>query len=149
MKNISEIKNGSKVIVKVGQNFIEAMVIGNLDDKLQVKSLTTGREFTTAKIERIESEPQSEPVEKVAKPEVPKAEKKMTLLGAAIDILKRENKPMNTREMVKAAIDSGLWVATACKTPEQSLYGAIFNEMTKAAAPRIKKSEVRGKFELV
>lgn len=82
-----------------------------------------------------------------AAPEV-KPAKKMSLLEAAYNVLLQEQKPMNTRELVKAAIDKGLWIPTSCKTPEQSLYGAIFLEMKKAQAPRFKKSEKRGAFEL-
>ena len=54
---------------------------------------------------------------------------------------------MNTREMVKAATDSGLWIPTDCKTPEQTLYGSIFREMKIKENPRIVKSSVKGKFE--
>lgn len=55
---------------------------------------------------------------------------------------------MNTREMVKAATDSGLWIPTDCKTPEQTLYGSIFREIASKEVPRIVKAEVRGKFKL-
>ena len=51
--------------------------------------------------------------------------------------------------MVKAAIERGLWTPTNCKTPEQSLYGAIFREIKVSAAPRFRKSATRGAFEYV
>lgn len=91
-----------------------------------------------------------------ATPETPQAEaqgeakpqKKLSLVNAALEVLKAEGKPMNTRELVKAAVERGLWIPTASKTPEQSLYGAFFLEMKNAGHPRMKKSAERGKFEL-
>ena len=60
----------------------------------------------------------------------------------------QEGRPLNTREIVKLATERGLWTPTACRTPEQSLYGAFFLEMKNSSSPRIKKSAERGKFEL-
>ena len=71
----------------------------------------------------------------------------MSLLDAAIEVLKAEGRAMNTREMVKLAIERGIWIKTACKTPEQSLYGAIFREIKEADHARIRKSEKKGAFE--
>ena len=81
-------------------------------------------------------------------PEAPRA-RKMSLLDAAIEVLKLEAKALNTRDMVKQAIERGLWVQTSCKTPEQSLYGAIFREIKESEHARIRKSEKRGAFEYV
>lgn len=78
------------------------------------------------------------PAPESGKPEKP--EKNMTLMDAAVAVLKEEAKPMNTREMVKAAIDKGYWIPTSCKTPEQTLYGSIFREMkTKELPPHRQK----------
>ena len=60
----------------------------------------------------------------------------------------QEGRPLNTREIVKLATERGLWTPTACKTPEQSLYGGFFLEIKNSANPRIKKSAERGRFEL-
>jgi hypothetical protein len=49
---------------------------------------------------------------------------------------------------VKLAKERRLWVPTACRTPEQSLYGAFFLEIKNSDAPRVRKSAERGKFEL-
>ena len=91
----------------------------------------------------VPAEPVQAPAAATAKPT-----KKMSLLDAAYNILLQEQRPMNTRELVKAAVEKGLWVMTSCKTPEQSLYGAIFLEMKKAEHPRFKKSVKRGAFEV-
>jgi len=92
-----------------------------------------------------ETEPATEPASESA-PEAPRT-RKMSLLDAAIEVLKLEAKALNTRDMVKQAIERGLWVQTSCKTPEQSLYGAIFREIKESEHARIRKSEKRGLFE--
>ena len=92
-----------------------------------------------------ETEPATEPASESA-PEAPRT-RKVSLLDAAIEVLKAEGRAMNTREMVKLAIERGLWIQTACKTPEQSLYGAIFREIKEAEHARIRKSEKKGAFE--
>ena len=38
------------------------------------------------------------------------------------------------------------WTPTACRTPEQTLYGSIFREIKTKEEPRIVKSDVKGKF---
>ena len=97
--------------------------------------------------------PEQEETEHDEQAEAPEQEdakpaKKLSLLEAAYSVMLLEKRPMNTREMVKLATEKGLWTPTACKTPEQSLYGAIFLEMKNRKAPRFKKSEKRGAFEL-
>mgnify|MGYP000866129803 FL=1 len=80
--------------------------------------------------------------------DAPKPQKKLSLVNAGIEVMKQEGRPLNTREIVKLATERGLWTPTACRTPEQSLYGAFFLEMKNSTNPRIKKSAERGKFEL-
>ena len=80
--------------------------------------------------------------------EAAKPVRKLSLVNAGIEVLKQVGKPLNTREIVKLAAERGLWTPTACRTPEQSLYGGFFLEIKNSAAPRIRKSAERGKFEL-
>lgn len=94
-----------------------------------------------------EESKQDEPAEAPEQDES-KPSRKLSLLEAAYSVMLLEKRPMNTREMVRLATEKGLWTPTACKTPEQSLYGAIFLEMKNRKAPRFKKSEKRGAFEL-
>lgn len=99
-------------------------------------------------------EPPAEPAQDADEPpaepaqDAPKPQKKLSLVNAGIKVLKQEGRPLNTREIVKLAAERGLWTPTACRTPEQSLYGAFFLEIKNSANPRIKKSAERGKFEL-
>ena len=67
---------------------------------------------------------------------------------AAVEVLKKSNVPMNTREIVAAAIEAGLWEPTGSKTPEQSLYGSIFREIAAGKHPRIVRAEQKGKFRI-
>ena len=161
MNGTSEIKIGSKVILKVGRNAVEVEILKPMadGDAYWVKSIASGKEFmmpsARIKVPTVSIEPVAEPdpVEDEAPnpaPEcttAPKKEKKLSLMDAAVEVLKQSGEPMNTREMVKAATDSGLWIPTDCKTPEQTLYGSIFREMKIKENPRIVKSSVKGKFE--
>ena len=161
MNGTSEIKVGSKVILKVGRNTVEVEILKAMadGDAYWVKSIASGKEFmmpsARIKVPTVSIEPVAEPdpVEDEAPnpaPEcttAPKKEKKLSLMDAAVEVLKQRGEPMNTREMVKAATDSGLWIPTDCKTPEQTLYGSIFREMKIKENPRIVKSSVKGKFE--
>ena len=161
MNGTSEIKIGSKVILKVGRNAVEVEILKAMadGDAYWVKSITSGKEFmmpsARIKVPIVSIEPVAEPVpveDEAPNPApecttAPKKEKKLSLMDAAVEVLKQSGEPMNTREMVKAATDSGLWIPTDCKTPEQTLYGSIFREMKIKENPRIVKSSVKGKFE--
>ena len=161
MNGTSEIKVGSKVILKVGRNAVEVEILKAMadGDAYWVKSIASGKEFmmpsARIKVPTVSIEPvaEPEPIENEAPnpaPEcttAPRKEKKLSLMDAAVEVLKQSGEPMNTREMVKAATDSGLWIPTDCKTPEQTLYGSIFREMKTKENPRIIKSAVKGKFE--
>lgn len=161
MNGTSGIKVGSKVILKVGRNAVEVEILKAMadGDAYWVKSIASGKEFmmpsARIKVPTVSIEPVAEPetIENEAPnpaPEcttAPRKEKKLSLMDAAVEVLKQSGEPMNTREMVKAATDSGLWIPTDCKTPEQTLYGSIFREMKIKENPRIVKSSVKGKFE--
>ena len=225
MSNISEVKVGSLIRVKVGKNLILAEVVGILENGFRVQSLSTYKEFnvpesrvqldegqsapasaepqteqrTTMQTEQetAETEPQNEqaeatveaPEQEAEEPEalteengtpaivdvVPEDEaaeftpsgedeedeyainpahesdkpvKRMSLLSAAVEVLKDAGPehPMNCKEILEAIVARQLWTLTECKTPEQTLYGSIFREINLKEKPRIKKSNVKGKF---
>ena len=77
--------------------------------------------------------------------------KRLSLLNAAVIVLKDAGPehPMNCKEILKAILERHLWTPTDCKTPEQTLYGSIFREINAKEQPRIKKSDVKGKFVIV
>ena len=75
-------------------------------------------------------------------------EKKLSLLNAALQVLKRSRTPLNTKEILAQVIEEGLWSPNGAKTPEQSLYSAFFREIKEKETPRVRKSAVRrGAFE--
>lgn len=231
MTELNSIKAGDRVLVKIGRNLIECEALAVGPDGVTVRSLSTGREFTTARVEKVagraepnppateaeatmqnppadekpedekpedektvdekseaaqtaDGKPADEKPEMVAaageKPEAekpaeapaprqpeteapateeqasgepvgadgPKPRRKLSLLNAAIEVLRAEGRPLNTRDLVKLAMERGLWTPTGCRTPEQSLYGAIFLEIKNSETPRVRKSAERGKFEL-
>ena len=147
MDTVNGIAAGSAAIVKVGRNEIEVEVIGTENGRWRVRSRANGREFTTMKFERIITVPAAEAPPEIATPKPAAPAKKLSLLDAAAKVLETEA-PLNAKELVAKAIAAGLWIPTAAKTPEQSLYSAIFREIASKEVPRIVKAEVRGKFKL-
>jgi hypothetical protein len=143
-----------------------------------VKSLNTQKEFGVKHIHELvfaakdyeqEEKPEPEPVtEPVTEPEEAelasdgedeeaginpvhesdRPKKRMSLMNAAVQLLRESPVPMNTREIVAAAIEAGLWEPTGSKTPEQSLYGSIFREIAAKDHPRIVRAEQKGKFRI-
>ena len=103
------------------------------------------------KFERVIAVPAAEAPSEIATPEpaAPAPAKKLSLLDAAAKVLETEA-PLNAKELVAKAVAAGLWIPTASKTPEQSLYSAIFREITGKENPRFKHSSVKkGSFELI
>ena len=166
----NEFHPGDIVRVKVGKNLVEAEVVGLMPNGLfKVKSLNTQREFGVKHIHELicaandysqETEPVVEPKdaesasdceneEAVINPahESDRPRKRMSLMSAAVEVLRESPVPMNTREIVAVVIERDLWEPTDCKTPEQSLYGSIFREIAAKEHPRIVRAEQKGKFK--
>ena len=148
MSEKHEIKIGDMATVKVGRNEAKVKILKPMagGNAFMVKSLSSGKEFIVPgnrlNVPTVNIEPVAPaPVETETAPA-----KRMSLMDAAVAVLRESGEPMNTREMVKAATEKGYWTPTACKTPEQTLYGSIFREIKTREAPRIVKSEVKGKF---
>lgn len=125
---------GTMAIAKVGRNAITVEVIAIADGGAFLVRNKAGKEFTARRIEAI------------PKTEMPV--KPLSLMNAAVEILRRSEHPLNTREIVAQAVTAGLWTPTDAKTPEQTLYGTIFREIATKENPRIVKAEQKGKFEL-
>ena len=171
MCDTSNIIIGTIVMVKVGRNETEVIVTEIGENRWKVKKVGSYREFAVSKIERVLGEnppaPEAEFVEPAASaepvmepvaeeesgtpnpaPESGRQEKKLSLLDAAAQTLKHSRRPMNTKEIVARIIESGIWTPTGAKTPEQSLYSAIFREIKEKGNPRFRKSaEKKGSFE--
>ena len=76
-----------------------------------------------------------------------KKERKPSGLDAAVAVLAEAGTPMNTADMVKRMLETGLW-KTGGKTPAATIYAAIIREISvKGEASRFRKTD-RGHFEL-
>ena len=164
--SISEIKVGTIVKVKVGRNIVPAKVVEILEDGFRVSSVAKNKEFVVTASRIVVEEEQlvepEEPVEEfqpsgddeedeyVINPahESDKPVKHLSLLNAAVIVLRETKSDMNTRELIEAIVERQLWTPTECKTPEQTLYGSIFREIATKEHPRIVRSDVKGKFRI-
>lgn len=173
MRDASNITVGTIVMVKVGRNEIEVVVTEITANGWKVKKVGSDREFIVTRIERViaepgapEAVPATEPEAEAVDAEIPpeaeeevdtpnpapesggSPEKKLSLLNAALLVLKRSRTPLNTKEILAQVIEEGLWSPNGAKTPEQSLYSAFFREIKEKETPRVRKSAARrGTFE--
>ena len=169
---MSEFFIGEIANAKVGRNLVEVEIIEDCGNgSYKVKSVSSGREFNTSRLEKINNNHQMEEaimpednittnaeagVNTEAEVDTPnpapecataKKEKKVSLLDLAAKILADTGEALNCKELVAKAKETG-WVSTG-KTPEQTLYSGIFREIKeKGEASRFKKSATRkGSFE--
>ena len=173
MCDTSNITVGTIVMVKVGRNEIEVVVTEITANGWKVKKVGSNREFIVTRVERViaepgapEAVPATEPEAEAVDAEIPleaeeevdtpnpapesggSPEKKLSLLNAALLVLKRSRTPLNTKEILAQVIEEGLWSPNGAKTPEQSLYSAFFREIKEKETPRVRKSAARrGAFE--
>ena len=149
MCDASNITVGTIVMVKVGRNEIEVVVTEITANGWKVKKVGSDREFIVTRIERVIAEPEAEEDTPNPAPESGGSpEKKLSLLNAALLVLKRSRTPLNTKEILAQVIEEGLWSPNGAKTPEQSLYSAFFREIKEKETPRVRKSAARrGAFE--
>ena len=144
------IEVGTRAIAKVGRNEISVEVIAVENGSFLVRN-DAGREFHVAHliVPTMPSESEEDDAPNPA-PEcaVNLPEKKLSLLDAVVTALQGEpaGTALNTRELVALAVEKGLWQPSGAKTPEQTLYSAIFRENATKENPRIVKSDKKGKF---
>ena len=147
---MNEFKVGDRAVAKVGRNEINVEILA-VEEKSYLVRNDAGKEFHAVRLTAL---PDTEP-EKITEDDIPnpapecttqRQEKKRSLLDAAVEVLRLAKMPMNTREIVDAAIELKLWQPTGAKTPEQTLYGAIVRENKTKEHPRIVKSDIKGKF---
>ena len=159
---MNEFKVGDRAVAKVGRNEINVEILA-VEGKSYLVRNNAGKEFHTVRLtalpdddkgvgntDILAAEPEEITVDDAPNPApecaTQKPEKKRSLLDAAVEVLRLAKMPMNTREIVDAAIELKLWQPTGAKTPEQTLYGAIVRENKTKEQPRIVKSDIKGKF---
>ena len=156
---MSEFKVGDRAVAKVGRNEINVEILA-VEEKSYLVRNTAGKEFHAVRLTALPKDSITDDIldaepEKTIEDDAPnpapecatqKPEKKRSLLDAAVEVLRLAKMPMNTREIIEAAIELKLWQPTGAKTPEQTLYGAIVRENKNKEQPRIVKSNIKGKF---
>ena len=111
---------------------------------MSTKKKTTATKVATKKA----TKPAAKKTTKATAPQTAPAqpEKKLSLLSAALEVLKSDDAALTTKQMVEAAKARNLWTPGAGKTPEQTLYSAIMREIkAKGDASRFVK-DARGHF---
>ena len=111
---------------------------------MSTKMKTTATKVATKKA----TKPAAKKTTKATAPQTAPAqpEKKLSLLSAALEVLKSDDAALTTKQMVEAAKARNLWTPGAGKTPEQTLYSAIMREIkAKGDASRFVK-DARGHF---
>ena len=138
---MSEFKVGDRAVAKVGRNEINVEILA-VEEKSYLVRNNAGREFHAIRLTALPDANGVGNTDTIAT----EPEKKRSLLEAAVEVLRIAKMPMNTREIIEAAIELKLWQPTGAKTPEQTLYGAIVRENKTKEYPRIVKSNIKGKF---
>ena len=143
------IEVGTRAIAKVGRNEISVEVIAVENGSYLVRN-DAGREFHVAHLTVPDETAFCEDDAPNPAPEcaVNQPEKKLSRFEAVVTALQGEpaGTALNTRDLVALAVEKGLWQPSGAKTPEQTLYSAIFRENATKENPRIVKSDKKGKF---
>ena len=141
------IEVGTRAVAKVGRNEISVEVIAVEKGSFLVRN-DAGREFHVAHLTLPDEAAFCEDDAPNPAPESRRPEKKLSLFEAVITALKSEpaGTALNTRELIALAVEKELWQPSGAKTPEQTLYSAIFRENATKEHPRIVKSDKKGKF---
>ncbi len=155
MDDSIQAREGSRVRVRSGQYVITAVVVETCGDAWMVRNPRSGRVFKVRRILEIVADDGDAPGTLPASVALPPVEpivsrrspRRLSLVSAASEVLKAECRPMNTTEMERLAVERGLWTPGGGRTPAQTLYGRIFEEIRHARRPRFRRASVRGLFE--
>lgn len=110
--------------------------------------ILSGRDAIAALAEKKCGNPETKPTPDVAdKQPAPQAEKKMSALDAAAQVLAAAETSQNTKVIVERMVAQGLWT-TSGKTPSATLFASLIREIAaKGEQARFKKTD-RGLFTL-
>ena len=149
--NANEIKVGKRYTTKIGKNEVVVTIIGETEKGRMVKT-STGKTFPIKNPERFIKclDAETPVVPKSAdssKAKVQQEGKKMSMLNAAIEVLKTASQPMSAKELIAAMEEANLWKSPNGQTPANSLSAAILRECGQKENPRFAKTE-KGRFTL-
>ena len=86
------------------------------------------------------------PAKKTGKAKTPKADRKMSGLGAAAKVLAESAEPLNAKQIIEQAAAKGYWTSPGGKTPHATIYAAMIVEIAKKGdQARFRKAD-RGLF---
>lgn len=133
MENISI---GSLVKARHKRKVKTGYVVGIAPEEVVISTPETNEQFVVKPADVIETEvaEQSNNETPPAEAQPPKKKGrtpngKVSLLDAAAMLLKDTEEALTVNEIIDKVIEKGLWTRTAAKTPNLSLYSAIFREM--------------------
>ena len=149
--NAIEIKVGSKYNCKIGANEVPVTVKEETGKGWIVES-TAGKTFPINNAERfikcldvsVTAEQKSSPP---LKPEASGLKPKLSMLDAAVEVLKGTLCPMSAKELISEMEEKNLWKSPGGATPANSLSAAIGRDIKDNEKPRFAKTE-KGRFTL-
>ncbi len=136
--NMNEIKVGNKYAVAVGRNEVEMEVVEKTERGWKVKT-PAGKILAINNPDRFirclfTPEPETTPESPA------RSGRKMSMLGAAVEILKTASNPMSAKELIVAMEEANLWKSPGGATPHCSLSAAMGREMANKPNPRFIKT---------
>jgi hypothetical protein len=138
--NTNAIEIGKKYAIKIGKNEVEVLVTEKTANGWKVQTIG-GKIISINNAERfIRCLEEPEENRQDIKP-------KMSMLDAAVEVLKEASRPMSAKEMVVVMAEKNLWKSPKGATPWNSVSSAINREISNKENPRFKKAG-KGKFEL-
>lgn len=159
----SKVIVGASYTCQVGRNEVVVRIVAAEANGWRAET-HTGRIMTIRDPERLRARvdaPVAEPKPKEAAPAAKEdttqqsadgaanGKRGLSLLDAAVQILKAHGEAMSSGDIVREAVGTGIWAPRkGGKTPDRTLYAAILREIAgKGDTARFQKTE-RGKFAL-
>jgi hypothetical protein len=153
----ADVKINGLYLAKVTKQVVTVKITGkHKSGGWHAINTATGKKIHIKSAERLEGPAKSEPkpeadktVRKPAGDESPKPEKKLSLVGAALQILEAAEEPMSCKAIVEQTLEQGLWQpAKGGKTPANTLYSTILQEIRKKGENARFKKTAPGKFSI-
>jgi len=149
--NANEINVGKKYTTKIGKNGVEITVIGKTSKGWIVKT-SEGKTFPVNNAERFMKCLDTEVAvlhesSSSLKPEASGLKPRMSMLDAAVEVLKGTSCPMSAKELIAEMEEKNLWKSPGGATPANTVAAAINREISGKENPRFGKTE-KGRFVL-
>jgi hypothetical protein len=128
----------TKVVVRIDAE--------NANGGWDATNLSTGKKVRIKTAQRLQATAKSKSAATAGtKAKTPANVKKLSCVGAALQVLTERGTAMNAKELIDAMQSKGYWASPDGKTPHATLYSAILRDLKKGEASRFVKTE-RGRF---